>query len=64
MKHLYNSAGELIDKYPDSIRPSVCAVIINVSLFFSNNNQTHQHIKFRPILLLNHFHSLKAISLL
>ena len=29
MKHLYNSAGELIDKYPDSIRPSVCAVIIN-----------------------------------
>lgn len=29
MKPIYNSAGELIDRNPDSIRPSVCAVIIN-----------------------------------
>ncbi|MBN18102.1 MAG: DNA mismatch repair protein MutT [Chloroflexi bacterium] len=29
MKTIYNSAGEIIKKCPDSIRPSVCAIIIN-----------------------------------
>ena len=33
MKSIYNSAGELINRTPDIIRPSVCAIIIN------NNNQ-------------------------
>ena len=33
MKSIYDSAGELINRNPDSIRPSVCAIIIN------DNNQ-------------------------